>query len=630
MIVPMKLLSVVSLRADREKIIAGLQELGVLHINLTQKPEGQMLAFKSRCLQEVNEAQIALDSAAAYGTAASDVSEISVPEELLAETLNEVDHLAALKVRRDNLLRDIKNLTPWGNFSFELLRKMENEGVYLYLCQGTVKQMEELAESEVVTLCQRQKKQVWFVVSSLEQIQLDTLPLATVPEVVSLLEAEKLLESTQRKIARVEQQLCALSRFKGLLAPLRQRYSEDVEFEANLAGMDSAGDLVWIQGYIPADERDHLAAFAKENGCAVQFADPGPEDQPPTCLRNNFLVRMIKPLFDFCGIIPGYREWDVSAVVLLFFTIFVAMIVNDAGYGLVFLAASLAAAIIFRKKAALRPLLGFFILESVVITAWGILTAGFFGLPAETLEKIGLKWMVDFAGITAQKLFWVQGIDNIQAIKDLSTAATPEKLLAVKESIRKLNIEYFCFILAFAQLGFARLWKAWLNIRNPRKLIAHLGWISILLGNFFVAVGFIVFPGSIPDWVIWTYVFGVPMMLVGVDWFDIGEIFHAPLELINGFVDTLSYIRLYAVGLAGACVASNFNGILGGMATSTTMTIVVIVFLLAGHGLNIALCMMGVMVHAIRLNALEFSGHMGLEWAGTEYKPFKKQSDQSL
>ena len=87
-------------------------------------------------------------------------------------------------------------------------------------------------------------------------------------------------------------------------------------------------------------------------------------------------------------------------------------------------------------------------------------------------------------------------------------------------------------------------------------------------------------------------------------------------DLIGNFVDVFSYVRLFAVGLATYEVAKAFNG----MATG----IIVPVVLLVGHSLNIAMAVMGVMVHGLRLNALEFSSHIGVEWTGRKFSPFKK------
>jgi len=86
----------------------------------------------------------------------------------------------------------------------------------------------------------------------------------------------------------------------------------------------------------------------------------------------------------------------------------------------------------------------------------------------------------------------------------------------------------------------------------------------------------------------------------------------------------MSYIRLWAVGLAGASIATTVNTMAGPMLGSF-LVFAAIILLAAGHGLNLVLNVLSVLVHGVRLNTLEFSGHLGLTWSGTAYRPFAKK-----
>ena len=98
-----------------------------------------------------------------------------------------------------------------------------------------------------------------------------------------------------------------------------------------------------------------------------------------------------------------------------------------------------------------------------------------------------------------------------------------------------------------------------------------------------------------------------------------------PLTLVGCFVDVISYIRLFAVGMASLSVAQSFNDMAMRLDFSKIWTIPFIaLILLAGHGLNILLCALGILVHGVRLNTLEFSTHKEQEWSGSKYNPFKK------
>ena len=102
-----------------------------------------------------------------------------------------------------------------------------------------------------------------------------------------------------------------------------------------------------------------------------------------------------------------------------------------------------------------------------------------------------------------------------------------------------------------------------------------------------------------------------------------------PLNLVSNFVDVVSYIRLFAVGTAGAAVAGSFNSMLTPMFGHWTTGLLAALLLFLAHALNIVLSVMGVLVHGIRLNTLEFSGHIGLQWSGIPFSPFRRKGPPS-
>ena len=300
-------------------------------------------------------------------------------------------------------------------------------------------------------------------------------------------------------------------------------------------------------------------------------------------------MKTIEPLFGFLGIEPGYDEIDVSAGVLIFFTIFYAMIVGDAGYGLVFLLGTLFAAWKFRgNPAAVQPV-RLFTLLSVATIVWGLMTSNIFGMA----NPSWLKWT------------------EVPQLTD--------------EAVKNQYTQLICFTLALVQLSLGRIWKA-LHDGTVRSVVGNLGWVFFLLGNFILTIRLLVFPAAFPQIMFWFYGIGLVMVAVAdVNWKDVAQVFQFPFSIINSFVDVLSYIRLFAVGLAGYYIASSFNDMgksvfeLGPAWVTVLPAAVVILF---GHVLNIALCLMSVMVHGVRLNTLEFSNHVGLTWAGSKFKPF--------
>ena len=101
-----------------------------------------------------------------------------------------------------------------------------------------------------------------------------------------------------------------------------------------------------------------------------------------------------------------------------------------------------------------------------------------------------------------------------------------------------------------------------------------------------------------------------------------------PLDIISNFVDVVSYLRLFAVGSASLAVAAAFNemALAGGVSGLLSGALAAFI-LFAGHALNIVLGAMGILVHGVRLNTLEFSSHLGVQWTGHLYEPFAHKRD---
>ena len=194
--------------------------------------------------------------------------------------------------------------------------------------------------------------------------------------------------------------------------------------------------------------------------------------------------------------------------------------------------------------------------------------------------------------------------------------------------IKNASVQILCFVLAIAQLSLGHLWQAFRQ-RSWRSFGANLGWTLVIWGNFFLAVKIIVSPGAFPVYMYYLYGVGLALVMIfSVNWRDPAGAFQFPFNVIGSFTDVLSYIRLFAVGMAGAKIAESFNMMGMDVAKSSPYYIAFgVLVLLLGHTLNLALGVMSVLVHAIRLNTLEFSNHCGLTWSGSPFKPFAKPED---
>lgn len=345
--------------------------------------------------------------------------------------------------------------------------------------------------------------------------------------------------------------------------------------------------------------------------------EPGEEDAVPTKLENNKVVSLIYPVSDFLGTVPGYREYDISGWFLLFFSLFFGMIFGDGGYGLLITLISVFA-IIKNHKKNLQPFILLLIL-GLTTTLWGMLTCNWFGVPPQSLPE-SLKPLL-------LKLDW-NWISNASSL--------PEDTVTQ-------NLQIFCFTIALVQLAVAHIKGIVRNIRSL-KCLGEAGSLFMLMGIYYLVLNMVVSSERFPfDLVLFEGIKASSVMfpLIGVG-FGLsfifsnyeGSVLKSVLEsfkniisvllgVVNVFSDIVSYIRLWAVGLAGAAIANTVNE-MAGPVMGGFVIFLGILLLGFGHGLNMILNVLSVIVHGVRLNTLEFSSHLGMTWSGFKYKPFSE------
>jgi V/A-type H+-transporting ATPase subunit I len=378
--------------------------------------------------------------------------------------------------------------------------------------------------------------------------------------------------------------------------------SDEMSLMSARASFTQDGPVCFIKGFIPTASLPALEAVALESGWVIIADDPSPEDATPTKVENNRIERMIKPVFDFLGIVPGYAEYEISPWFLGFFTLFTAMIFGDGGYGLIM---SLVCAFAFfigrRKGKAVSDALRLFAFISGMTLLWGLLTATWFSLKAEQLPP-ALRHIA----------IWAISSENPAASK---------------------NIQVLCFVIGAIQLSIARI-KNTIRDFPDLKFLSQLGALALIWGMFFLVLNLVVdskrFP--LPPFCVWLIAGGFAASLIFGAYE--GNILKSLLEGLKNiiptflssvgvFADIVSYIRLWALGLAGSSLAAIINTMGGGMLKPALMALAGILILVLGHALNLVLSVLSVVVHAIRLNVLEFScNHLGMQWSGIKYEPF--------
>jgi V/A-type H+-transporting ATPase subunit I len=580
MIVSMSKVMLLCTAAARERTLAELRDLGVVHLAPRQLPEGESVDAARREVEKIRKALEALP-ARASGGAPTGRPAGELVEELsgrLAEIRQQDETLAALRSEQ-------ARLAPYGHFEPDAIRQFLEKGVSISLYQAPRDKAPEVPDDLVRVELNEDKSNVYFAVIGRRLPRLDAQELR-LPE-KSLKEIEAGIARAEQALADARAGLAARAAERPVLQDALRAAQEQLHYQEARAGMETAGPAVCLTGFCPDDAVDALRRAAGRHGWGLRVEEPEADDRVPTLLRNPRWVNPIKPLLNFIGISPGYSEVDISAIFLVSFSVFAGMLVGDAAYGLIFLGATLYFRnALKRMSSQLAPLL---IVMSACTIVWGLLTGSFFG--ASRLPRL----------LAAARVDWLTHNDNVM---------------------------FVCFLMGAIHLTIAHAWNM-IRIINRPQALAQLGWILNTWAMFFIIRG-LVLRQPIPGFAPWLVLAGAllialfmtPVKALKTDW--VNHIM-LPLNLISNFVDVVSYVRLFAVGLATFAVAQAFNKMaLGGGVDGAMAKLGAGAILFAGHTLNIVMATMGVVVHGIRLNTLEFSGHLGLQWSGVKYKPFAR------
>ncbi len=643
MILPMKKLTLLVLDSEKKAALKTLRNFGAVHI--------EKEAASSETLTELQNMYAKVQQAEALITEAQPKK--GVKAKAAATALNRQDLLQAvgdvldLKDQEANtiaainkLAGDIEAYSSWGDFDPEDIRNLEASGVYLTMGELSEKSYATLPESIKTVRLAGGKKTVRFaIVSETIDVPVD-LPSDFNPFILP----DMRLSAMKAETAKLQEQLPSFKAKIGarteLLAPLKaeaKKLAKEIEFETVHAGMEviplgethtgassAAADtavtltesgnaakgaaekepirLARLSGYVLAEKLADFTGLAKANGWAFVADDPSEEDIVPTAMRHNRFVQLLTPLTDFLGTVPGYREPDISLWFLLFFGIFFAMIFGDAGYGGILVLLSLIGIGKAKGKGQPAPLaMQMFLYLGLLTVVWGTATCNWFGIPVDYIPA------------------WLKNC-SVPAISN-----------ATEESIRNANLMLFCFTLGLVQLTIGHLISIVRNIRSP-QILGHIGSIAMLCGMYVVVLSLVVSAeryqinqpvmvaiggGFALNFIFSNYQTGIGQSIVD----SLKNIITMFLGVVNVFADIMSYIRLWAVGLAGSAISATVNQ-MAGPALGSFLIFLGVLLLFFGHGLNYIMNVLSVIVHGVRLNTLEFSNHVGLTWAGFKYEPF--------
>lgn len=579
MIVPMKRLTLLCLASARDVTLRRLQEIGVVHVTSIRPPDSRALETSRNHLSYIKRALETMPkktTVASSGLSADVV--VSLVWTMLQDKKDIEDAMADLQQERTRI-------EPFGSFDPSMIRALRERGIYIKLYAASPGTEVATPSGAVVVEVNRDKTGVYLALFAREDVSLP-FPEFRLPE-RSLMEIDDQIAENR---LRLDDCVSSLRLHEGdheAVAVLRDKIEDTVHFLEARDGMGSAAPVSYLRGYVPANQESLILDAARREGWGVQIEVPGTDEDVPTLIQNPTWVRPIQAVMKAINILPGYREVDMSAIFLLFFSLFFAILIGDAGYGLVFLVGTWLARRKF--KSAPPEIFSLLTLTSTCTIIWGVITGTYFGMTIipPVLERFRIDWLTD---------------EN--------------------------NMMSLCFLIGAIHLTVAHSWNVIRMAPSP-IFLAQIGWIAMTWTMYFVA-HLLVLAVPLPAFVPWMAAIGSVLILLFMtpvaslkdEWFQ-----HVmfPLNIVSNFVDVVSYLRLFAVGFASLAVAQSFNTMaMSGGETTFFSGLMAALVLFAGHALNITLGALGILVHGVRLNTLEFSSHLGVQWTGNAFRPFAR------
>lgn len=499
-----------------------------------------------------------------------------------------------LETERDRLLVRITNARPWGEFQFPPLEELGGLRLWFYVVpHNEMAKLQDLKHPWQVV--RRDNRFSYVVVVSEKEPRSFPVPRVHIGA-TSPADLARRLEEVELALEDAQAERAYLTRWCLLLARSLDQLDDQQARAAAASETWEQDPLFAVQAWVPQEHASELAEYAAQQGFMFERHPPTPGETPPTLMRNRPRLAAGEDLVNFY-MTPGYWTWDPSSVVLISFALFFGMILADAGY-----AAVLGVGLLFywrrmgtsESGRRFRPMLALIVAMSFV---YGVLVGSYFGLTPGNGSLLGAFHLLDMSN--------------------------SRLMMGVSVLVGGLHV-------ILANLMEAKRHTTW-----PDRF-APLGWAAAVCGGLTLGIG-----AAIPSLAVLKPI-GGGMTIVGLLLVIGYTAPHEPLlsrglqgllgltKITSAFGDVLSYLRLFALGLASASLAVAFNDMASGIHSSMPRLglLLALLVLALGHALNLLLGISSGVIHGLRLNVIEFF-NWGLKDEGRRFAPFRRK-DGSL
>jgi len=535
---------------------------------------------------------------------------------------------------------EIARVEVFGDFSLKDIAYIEKEGnrkfQFFFARKGVADEM-DLPEGLIYVASDHGLD--YFVAVNKEPVQYENMIEMHVEKPLS--ELQHRFHKVERLVHEKEQELKTYAKYNEFLHhALIYKYNiQNLHTNERYATYTLDDRLFAVEGWVPVHKIETVQNLVDQMEVHMEEIAVEETDRVPTYLENqgaNLIGEDLVHIYDT----PSVTDTDPSLWVLIFFSLFFAIIIGDGGYGLLFLGLALFLRWKFPNvKSVAKRVLNLFTILCVACVAWGVMTHSFFGINFSMdspIRKVSvLQWMVekktDYHIQNQDETYqeWLKKYPLLQGVQDskefLAKGAKEVEGGTNYEIMGKFSdniLMELALLIGVIHISFSLL--RYLNRNWPA-----LGWFIFLVGCYFY------FPSYLDATSLTQYLFGWDKAILAVQgqymiFGGIGlAVFLSILQhqvmgfleiatLIQIFADVLSYLRLYALGLASSILSNTINEIAGSM-----VLILGIVLLIVGHGVNMVIGVMGGVIHGLRLNFLEWY-HYSFEGGGKKFNPLRK------
>lgn len=567
------------------------------------------------------------------------------------ESYSEVDHITKkildlkhsidqLEEERRMMRLEIGRIDVFGQFSFDDIAYIEKEGkikIQFFFAKKGIK--EEIKLPEELIYVNTEYGLDYFVAFNKEPAQYENMIEMHIEHEYNSLRQR--FSEIEAEIKKKVKELKVYAKYNTFLHnALIQKYNGfNLETAKNYAREKVDGQIFAVEGWAPVHKRFELEKMLEHLDVQVVEIAIDEDEVAPTYLENTGFNRIGEDLVHVYDT-PANTDKDPSSWVLFSFAVFFAMIINDGGYGLVFLAAAL----YFKFKNPDLRKTGMRIWKLAVIlcsfcVVWGVLTNSFFGLslgPESGIRKVSaLNWLVEkkaeyhFSKKDEVYKDWAEKYPEVKNARNAEQFLKAAKKESNGNETYEMVNKFSDGILMELALLVGVIHICLSFMRYIRRNLAGAGWILAILGCYLYLPLFLNATSMV------HYVAGMDRALIAQDGLYliyIGLGLALTLSLIQNklfglleitnviqiFADVLSYLRLYALGLAGSIISATVNDIAGSLFFLGGGLL-----LLFGHGLNMVLSIIGGIIHGLRLNFIEWY-HYCFEGGGKIFDPLRK------